>query len=119
MEIESKLSGNHFDKVLLVSEIARLESLLDHEKKATQQLSALNGELAKALKGHANRTFKAMNFPLDKIGPLVQSLRSWIPEKNHKAFDEVAALPAFQQALGMGVKALFVEVLADGEQPTA
>lgn len=114
MQIESKLSGNHFDKVLLVAEIARLETLLDHERRSSAALAQANQDMAKALKAHAGRTAQAMNFSLEKIPPLVQALRAWIPENNRESFDEVAALPAFQQALGLGIKALFVEVLGAG-----
>lgn len=114
MEIESKLHGNHFDKVLLVSEIARLESLLDHEKKQNQLMAKLNLDLSKHLKDHANRTFRAMNFPLEKIDVIVQAMRAWIPLKNRKAFDEFADLPESRRGLELAVKALFAEVLADG-----
>lgn len=102
---------NPFDKVKLVSMIATLEAQVDGLQTSLQQSQLVNQELAKALKSHAARTSRVMNFPLEKIPQMVQSIRAWVAEPNRVAFDQVAADPGFQQALGMSVRALFVEVL--------
>lgn len=105
------MKPNHFDKVMLVAEIARLETLAEAERTAKEQAAKANVEMAKMLKESSQKMFRAMNFPLDKIPLLVQSIKPWITENNRDAFEQVIADPVFVQALGIGIKAFFVEVL--------
>ena len=105
------LAPNYFDKVLLVGEIARLQQLHDHEKGAKEHAVRQVHEMAALLKAQSQKTFAAMNIPLDKISTLVQSLRPWLLPQGQEAFDQLRGDPDFEAAIANGIRALFVETM--------